>query len=63
MKYLNYILILLGAIIAMYSKVEADQNQYVLIMGIIVLMVGVYRIARGIPSKKDNGGDTNNDEK
>lgn len=63
MKYLNYILILLGAIIAMYSKVEADQNQYVLIMGIIVLMVGVYRIARAIPSKKDNGGDTNNDEK
>ena len=60
MKYLNYILILLGAIIAMYSKVGIDQNQYVLIFGIIILMLGVYRIARTIPSKNDK--DVNNDE-
>ncbi|WP_298238210.1 hypothetical protein [uncultured Algibacter sp.] len=63
MKYLNYILILLGAIIAMYSKVGADQNQYVLIIGIIVLMIGVYRISRTIPSKNDKDEDANNEEK
>lgn len=59
MKYLNYILILIGAVVAMYAKVGQDQNQAVLIGGIIILMIGVYRIARTIPSKhtEDNKED------
>ncbi|WP_246046839.1 hypothetical protein [Hyunsoonleella aestuarii] len=59
MKYLNYILILIGAVIAIYAKVGANQNQYILISGIIVLMIGVYRIAKTIPSKNDE--QNNND--
>ncbi|GAA4304314.1 hypothetical protein [Aestuariibaculum suncheonense] len=51
MKYINYILIVLGAIVAIYSKAGAEQNQYVLIAGIIILMTGVYRISKTIPSK------------
>ncbi len=59
LKYLNYILILIGAVIAIYAKVGANQNQYILISGIIVLMIGVYRIAKTIPSKNDE--QNNND--
>lgn len=51
MKYLNYILILLGAIVALYANGSEEQNVYVLIVGIIMLMAGVARVARTIPSK------------
>jgi len=57
MKYFNYILILFGAFVAIYSKSGVEQNQYVLIAGIIVLMVGIYRVSKSIPSKVDNSED------
>ncbi|MDD7887002.1 hypothetical protein [Flavivirga sp. 57AJ16] len=59
MKYLNYILIVLGAIIAIYAKSDTQQNEYILIGGIVILMIGVYRISKGIPSKQD-GEDIDN---
>lgn len=59
MKYLNYILIVVGAAVAIYSKAEAQQNQYILIGGIVLLMIGIYRISKTIPSKKDNEDDSN----
>ncbi len=64
MKYFNYILIVIGAIVALYSKAGTEQNQYVLIGGIVVLMIGIYRISRNIPSKndKDNTQDTSEEE-
>ncbi len=64
MKYFNYILIIIGAVIALYSKAGTQQNQYVLIGGIVVLMIGIYRISRNIPSKNDEGNtqDTNEEE-
>ena len=54
MKYLNYILILIGAAIAIYSKAGVEQNEYILISGICVLMIGVYRLSKTIPSKNDD---------
>ncbi|MGC6430574.1 MAG: hypothetical protein ACON5F_06000 [Jejuia sp.] len=60
MKYLNYILIIVGAVIAVYAQVSESQNQFVLITGIVVLMLGVYRIARIIPSKHQS--EDENDE-
>ena len=53
MKYLNYILIIIGAVVAMYAKSGMEQNLLILIGGIVVLMLGVYRISRTIPSKQD----------
>ncbi len=53
MNFLNYILIIAGAFIAMYSKAGSQQNQYVLIIGIVLLMVGIYRISKTIPHKND----------
>lgn len=52
MKYINYLLLVLGAVLAMYAKQEANQN--ILIIGIAILMVGIYRIAKTIPSKEAN---------
>jgi hypothetical protein len=52
-RIINYILILTGGIVAIYAQAEEEQNQYILIGGIMVLMLGIYRISRTIPSKKD----------
>ncbi|MCF8273301.1 MAG: hypothetical protein K9I95_05655 [Flavobacteriaceae bacterium] len=57
MKYLNYILILLGSIVAIYAKSGTNQNEFILIGGIVVLMIGIYRISKTIPSKKDDDND------
>ncbi|GAL61930.1 hypothetical protein [Algibacter lectus] len=59
MKYLNYILILVGAVVAMYAKVGAEQNQYLLMVGIVFLMMGVYRISKLVPSKRDEDLENN----
>ena len=59
MKYFNYLLIIIGAIIAMYAKGGEQQNQYILIVGIVILMIGIYRIAKTIPSKINSEDDTN----
>lgn len=62
MKYLNYVLILLGAIIALYANSNENQNQYILIAGIVVLMIGIYRVSRTIPSKNDKENQMNEDD-
>ena len=61
MKYLNYILIIVGAFVAMYAKVGTDQNQYILIGGIVLLMIGIYRVSKTISSRIND--DMDNPEK
>ena len=51
--YISYFIILLGAIVAMYGNSQEPQNTVALIVGIMLLMFGVYRISRTIPSKYD----------
>ena len=51
---LNYLLILIGGVIALYANAEEDQGQYLLIGGIFVLMVGLYRLSRKIPEKSSD---------
>ncbi len=62
MKYLNYILIFIGAMVAIYSKAGDNQNQYILIGGIVLLMVGIYRISKTISSKNNDIEDNINNE-
>ena len=62
MKYINYILILVGAFIAMYAKAGADQNQALLVIGIVLLMLGVYRVSKTIPSKNKEEEDLKDSE-
>lgn len=61
MKNFNYLLIIIGAAVAMYSKVGTEQSQFVLIGGIVILVLGIYRISKNIPSKhqKDEDNNTN----
>ncbi|WP_044632143.1 hypothetical protein [Neotamlana sedimentorum] len=63
MKYLNYILIIIGAVIAMYAKAGANQNQIILIVGIVLLMVGAYRVSRTISSKIIDDSDKFDEDK
>lgn len=44
-------MILVGGIIALYAESGEEQNTYILIGGIFLLMIGLYRLSRGIPSR------------
>lgn len=50
---INYILIIIGIIVALYAKIDPNQNKYILIGGICVLMFGIFRLSQSIPSKTD----------
>jgi uncharacterized membrane protein YqgA involved in biofilm formation len=50
-KILNYVLIILGAAIAIYAQAEEKQDVLILVIGIVVLMIGIYRISRNIGDK------------
>ncbi|TXD85120.1 hypothetical protein ESY86_00820 [Subsaximicrobium wynnwilliamsii] len=56
-KTLSYVMILIGAMVAIYAKAQVNQNEYILIGGIVLLMVGVYRISRNISSKSEREND------
>jgi hypothetical protein len=58
-RNLSYALILLGGILALYEQSKSDSNQYLIILGLAMLMIGVYRTSRRIPDKKQ---DSNNEE-
>ncbi|ARV10707.1 hypothetical protein BTO05_03540 [Winogradskyella sp. PC-19] len=51
---MNIICIVIGGIIAIYAQAEEKQNVYLLVGGIVLLMFGIYRISRNVPSKFDN---------
>ncbi|WP_239021997.1 hypothetical protein [Pontimicrobium aquaticum] len=53
-RIVNIILILIGGLIAIYAQAEENQNVYILIGGIFLLMTGLYRLSRGISSKPTN---------
>lgn len=59
-KYIFYIFIVVGAAVAIYAKADQSQNQLILVAGIVVLMAGVYGVARTIPSKNDRPNDNEN---
>ena len=60
-KKFNYVLIILGGLVAFYAQAEQQQNEYLLIAGIVLLMLGIYRLARTIPSKRDDENTTTDD--
>lgn len=52
-RTINFICVVAGGIIAIYAQAEEKQNTYLLMGGIIILMFGIYRTSRNIPSKND----------
>ncbi len=61
-QILNLFLIIIGGFIAFYAQSMDTQNVYLLVGGIILLMLGLYRISRNIPSKFDEPEDDNLNE-
>lgn len=53
-RSVNIILILTGGLIALYAQAEDNQNVYILIGGIVMLMTGLYRLSRGISDKRNS---------
>ncbi len=62
-RLINLLLIIIGGFVAIYAKAGVEQNQYVLIGGIMILMTGVYRISKRIPSKNDQDLPSDNHDK
>lgn len=56
----NFILIFVGGIIALYANAEEQQEMYILLIGIMILMFGLYRLSRGISSKNENNQEHSN---
>ncbi|WP_460218701.1 hypothetical protein [Psychroserpens sp. MEBiC05023] len=52
-RSISYVFILIGGAIAIYAQAQENQSQYVLIVGIVLLMLGIYSISRNIPSKNE----------
>lgn len=57
LKSINYLLILVGGLVALYAQAGDTQNQYLLIGGIVMLMIGLYRISRNLSSKSESSED------
>ncbi len=55
--YLNYLLIFIGSMVAIYAQAGVKQDVVVLILGIIILMFGLYRISSTLSSKKQSKED------
>ncbi|WP_115463012.1 hypothetical protein [Winogradskyella aurantiaca] len=59
----SYILILVGGILALYEQSLSEPNQYLLILGLFMLMAGIYFTSRRIPPKNmSNEEDQETDE-
>ena len=52
-RIINLICIIAGGLIAFYANAQEKQNLYLLLGGIMLLMFGIYRTSRNIPSKFD----------
>jgi uncharacterized membrane protein YccC len=53
-RIINFISIVAGGIVAIYAQAQEKQNMYLLMGGIVLLMFGIYRTSRNIPSKYHN---------
>tara|TARA_R110002051_G_scaffold201255_2_gene268065 strand:+ start:80489 stop:80674 length:186 start_codon:yes stop_codon:yes gene_type:complete len=42
-----------GGLVSIYAQAQEQQNLYLLMGGIVLLMFGIYRTSRNIPSKYD----------
>lgn len=60
-RIVNIVFILTGGLIALYSRAEENQNVYILIGGIFLLMTGLYRLSKGISSNNTSETDSGNE--
>ncbi len=58
----NFALILIGGIITIYANADEGKELYLLLIGVMILMFGLYRLSRGISSRHEKPEDTINHE-
>jgi len=61
MKYsikFDYLIVLVGCIVAIYAQAGEQQNVFILLLGIILLMYGLFKISATIPNKKNKDEDS-----
>jgi len=56
-KLITYVSILVGAGIAIYANAQNGKSTYLLIVGIALLLFGLMRLSRTLPSKKQDDND------
>jgi len=61
-RYFNILLIIIGSACAIYAEAGERQNLYILVTGIIVLMIGLYRLSQQIPDKEKIDNDEENQD-
>lgn len=49
----SYLLMMIGVFILLLKEMKTIDNQYVLILGLAFLVVGIYTLAKKLPSKRD----------
>jgi Ca2+/H+ antiporter len=57
-KKIDYLFIVIGCFVAIYAQAEEEQNQLILVLGIVLLMYGLFRISSTIPHKKNKDNDS-----
>ncbi len=56
-KLITYVCIILGAGVAIVAQSQKTEKTYMLIVGIFLLLFGLMRLAKGIPSKNQDDSD------
>ncbi len=58
-RTINFLLITVGVILGFYATSASKQNTYILVVAIVMLMVGLYRLSKGVPSKNTDESNCN----
>ena len=53
-RIINTVCIVIGGAVAIYAQAGEKQNTYILLVGIVLLVFGIYRTSRNVPSKFEN---------
>jgi len=51
---ISYLLIIIGGAVAIYANANEQQNIIILVLGIVILMLGIYRLSSTIKSKTED---------
>lgn len=58
-KKLDYLLVLIGCIVTIYAQFDEQKNVFILVVGIVLLMYGLFKISLTITPKKNKNEDSN----
>ncbi len=60
-RSISFILIIFGTVISFYTNTKGKEYTIFLILGICMLVIGLYRLSKGIPDKTTKHDEYKND--